>query len=131
MSRKLLITDDAAIIRAMIRDTAEAAGWTVVGEAKNGQEAIELYRELRPDVMTLDMVMPGFDGLHALRGVREFDSAARVIVVSALDQQEVLRNAFKQGAADFMIKPFDPAALIETLDKAVGQTAVGETVAAV
>jgi len=122
MSRKLLITDDAAIIRAMIRDTAEAAGWTVVGEAKNGQEAIERYRELRPDVMTLDMVMPGFDGLHALRGVREFDAAARVIVVSALDQQEVLRNAFKLGAADFMIKPFDPAALTETLEKTMGQT---------
>ena len=89
MSKKLLVTDDATIMREIIKDTAREAGWEIVGEAQNGAEAIEKYKELRPDVATLDLVMPQYDGLHALRGILEFDPDATVIVVSALDQNTV------------------------------------------
>ncbi|WP_428308121.1 response regulator [Lacipirellula sp.] len=106
MSHTLLVTDDSMIVREMIKDLAAEAGWTVVGEAVNGQQAIEKYQELRPDAMTLDLVMPDYDGLHALRGVRALDPRAKVLVVSAIDQTDVLQEAFKLGAADFIVKPF-------------------------
>lgn len=126
MPGTLLITDDALIIRAMIRDTATAAGWHVVGEAANGQQAIEQYERLRPDAVTLDLVMPEFDGLHALRGILKLDPQARVVVVSALEQKNVLMDAFKIGAADFIVKPFDKKALIATLEKVISETVVAE-----
>jgi two-component system chemotaxis response regulator CheY len=107
MSHTLLVTDDSMIVREMIKDLATEAGWTVVGEAINGQDAIEKYRQLRPDAMTLDLVMPEYDGLHALRGVRQFDPQAKVLVVSAIDQTDVLQEALKLGAADFIVKPFN------------------------
>lgn len=119
MSRTILIVDDAAIIRAMIQDAVVEAGWTVVGEADDGETGIEKYRQLRPDAVTLDLVMPRSDGLYALRGIRELDPQARVVVVSALDQTEVLREAFQAGAADFLVKPFDKQLLLETLDRLV------------
>jgi len=117
MARTLLITDDALIIRQIIKDMAASAGWEVVGEASNGQEAIDRYRELRPDAVTLDLVMPDHDGLHALHGIMEFDPNAKVLVVSALEQRGVLKNAFKAGAADFLSKPFDKQNLQATLNQ--------------
>jgi two-component system chemotaxis response regulator CheY len=117
MSRTLLVTDDALIIREMIKDAAGDAGWQIVGEASNGQQAIDLYCELKPDAVTLDMVMPLYDGIHALAGIKQFDPDARVLVVSALDQKQTLKEAFRLGAADFIVKPFDPKTLVETLDK--------------
>ena len=119
MPGTLLVTDDALIIREMIKDTATDAGWRVVGEAANGQQAIEQYQRLRPDAVTLDLVMPEFDGLHALRGILALDPQARVVVVSALEQKNVLMDAFKIGAADFVVKPFDRKALVATLEKVV------------
>src|SRR5882724_4775578 len=116
MTKRLLITDDAVIMRTIIGDTAREAGWEVVGEAKNGAEAIEKYKQLRPDVVTLDLVMPEFDGLHALRGILAFDPEAVVLVVSALDQKSVLQNAFRHGATDFLVKPFDKPQLISALE---------------
>ncbi len=121
MTKNLLITDDALIIRTMIRDTAEAAGWNIVGEAVNGQAAIEKYKELKPDVCTLDLVMPEYDGLHALKGILEFDPQAKIIVVSALDQKNVLKDAFRIGAADFLVKPFDRDNLVTTLEQLISQ----------
>jgi two-component system chemotaxis response regulator CheY len=119
MSRRLLIADDAMIIRHIIKDMAAAAGWEVVGEAANGQEAIERYRELHPDAVTLDLVMPEHDGLHALHGIMEFDSEAKVLVVSALEQRGVLKDAIKAGASDFVAKPFDKRSLQATLEQLV------------
>ncbi len=116
MAKTLLVTDDALIIRQIIKDMAAKAGWEVVGEAANGQEAIDRYRELKPDAVTLDLVMPEHDGLHALHGIMEFDPKAKVLVVSALEQRGVLKNAFKAGAADFVAKPFDKQSLQATLD---------------
>jgi len=117
MARTLLITDDALIIRQIIKDMAASAGWEVVGEASNGQEAIDRYRELRPDAVTLDLVMPEHDGLHALHGIMEFDPEAKVLVVSALEQRGVLKNAFKAGAADFVSKPFEKQSLQASLEQ--------------
>ena len=107
------------IIRQIIKDMAVSAGWEVVGEASNGQEAIERYRELHPDAVTLDLVMPEHDGLHALHGIMEFDSEAKVLVVSALEQRGVLKDAIKAGASDFVAKPFDKRSLQATLEQLV------------
>jgi len=123
MVRTLLVADDALIIREIIKDMAAQAGWKVVGEAANGQEAIDRYRELHPDAVTLDMVMPEHDGLYALHGIMEFDPNAKVLVVSALEQRGVLKEAFKAGATDFVAKPFDKKNLQTTLEQLVTRNA--------
>ncbi len=122
MARTLLVTDDALIIREMIKDAASSAGWRVVGEASNGQEAVDRYRDLRPDAATIDLVMPEFDGLHGLRGIIALDPDAKVVVVSALDQKDVLKAAFKLGASDFVVKPFDKRVLLDTLEQLVADS---------
>lgn len=119
MARKLLITDDAPIIREMVKDALTNAGWEIVGEAANGQEAIDQYRALRPNAVTLDMVMPEYDGMHALNGIRELDPNATVVMVSAVEQTAVLKQAIQAGASDFIVKPFDKKVLVETLNKLV------------
>lgn len=120
MSRRLLVTDDAIIIREMIKDAAREKGWEIAGEATNGQEAIDRFSELRPDAVTLDLVMPQYDGLHALRGIMQLDPDARVLVVSALDQTAVLKDALKLGASDFVVKPFEKQRVLGALEKIVG-----------
>jgi len=123
MPKTLLVTDDALIIREIIKDAATGAGWQIVGEAADGQQAVERYRELHPTATTLDLVMPGFDGLHALRGIMAEDPEAKVLVVSALDQKSVLKEAFRLGAADFVVKPFDKQVLLDTLEQLVAEAA--------
>ncbi len=117
MSKTLVVTDDAMIIREMIKDAVREDGWQVSAEATNGQEAIDRYAEVRPDAMTLDLVMPEFDGLHALRGIMALDPDARVLVVSALDQKEFLKGALELGAKDFIVKPFQKDRLLGALNK--------------
>jgi len=119
MSKRLLVADDALIIREIIKDTALSAGWEIAGEASDGQMAIEKYQELRPDVCTIDLVMPEYDGLHGLRGIKALDPEAKVVVVSALDQKTVLKAAFDLGISDFIVKPFDKASLLDTLEQLV------------
>lgn len=121
MARTLLVVDDAIVIREMIKDMVSAAGWTVVGEGANGQQAAERYQALRPNAVTLDLVMPEYDGLHGLRAIRSLDPEARVLIVSALDQKNVLKEAFKAGATDFVVKPFDRQTLVTTLNEMVPQ----------
>jgi two-component system chemotaxis response regulator CheY len=123
MKPTLLVTDDSMIIREMIKDVALGAGWTIVGEAANGQEAVSQYRLLRPLAVTLDLTMPEFDGLYALRGIRQFDPAARVLVVSAIDQAPIIKEAIDRGAADFIVKPFDPARLARAIELLAKQSA--------
>jgi two-component system chemotaxis response regulator CheY len=119
MAKTVLITDDALIIREKIKDAVTAAGWEVVAEAANGQEAIDLYQQHRPSAVTLDLVMPQYDGLHALSGILAGDPDARICVVSALEQKAVLKEAFQRGAGDFLVKPFDPYVLLDTLENLV------------
>lgn len=123
MNKTLLVVDDALIIRHQIIDAASAAGWTIVGQADNGQKAYELYKQLRPAMMTLDMVMPEFNGMHALEKILPEFPDAKIVLVSALSQKEILKKAFQIGATDFVIKPFRPAALIATLESALGAVA--------
>ncbi|MDZ4778725.1 MAG: response regulator [Planctomycetia bacterium] len=116
MPVRLLVVDDAMIIRELIKEAATEAGFEVVGEAANGRDAVERYGELRPDVVTLDLVMPQFNGLYALEGILAIDSGARVIVVSALEQTTILKEAFRKGASDFITKPFDKKLLVATIE---------------
>jgi len=124
MENTLLITDDSMIIRELIKDVATQAGWRVVAEATNGQEAIDRYRALRPTAVTLDLVMPEFDGLHGLKGIRAFDPEAQVLLVSAIDQIKVLKEAISCGAADFIVKPFEKNRLKAALEALANQAAV-------
>ncbi len=124
MPVRLLVVDDAMIIRELIKEAAAEAGFEVVGEAANGQEAIDRFKELRPDAVTLDLVMPQFDGLHALDGILAIDPSARVIVVSALEQTTILKEAFRKGATDFITKPFDKQMLLATIENAISVGAV-------
>jgi two-component system chemotaxis response regulator CheY len=105
--KRLLVVDDALIMRAMIKDLAKQAGWEIAGEATNGREAVERYRELRPDLVTLDIVMPELDGVEALRALREEFPEAAVVMVTAIDQKEKLSECIRLGARDFIVKPFD------------------------
>ena len=108
---RLMIVDDALIMRMRIREVATLAGWTVVAEAANGNEAVRLFNELQPDLVTLDMVMPELDGLQALRAIRAAKPDASVVMVSAVNQKEKLRECIVEGALDFIVKPFDPEQL--------------------
>ena len=111
MMNRLMIVDDALIMRMKIKDIASSAGWNVVAEARNGEEAIELYERHEPDLVTLDMVMPKVDGLAALRAIRELNPNAQIVMVSAVDQKAKLTDCITSGAMDFIIKPFEPARL--------------------
>lgn len=122
MSKKLLIADDSMMIRELLKEIAVEAGMIVVGEAANGAEAIEQYVALRPDLMTLDLVMPVYDGLHALRGIRAADPHAKVLVISAIDQADVLRESILLGAADFVVKPFDRDRTLRALRLLAGES---------
>jgi two-component system, chemotaxis family, chemotaxis protein CheY len=116
MARTLLVADDAAILRAKIKEAAVSAGWTIVAEARNGKEAVERYLQHRPALVTLDLVMPEYDGIYALREILAADPNAKVVVVSAIGQKGVLKDAFQIGAVDFVVKPFDKQMLIRTLE---------------
>jgi two-component system, chemotaxis family, chemotaxis protein CheY len=115
--KRLLIVDDAMFMRKMISGVAAEAGWEVVGEAGNGVEAVTLYKQLRPDLVTMDLVMPEMGGLDALRLIRAGDPEARVVVVTALDQKQTLTESIRDGALDFIVKPFDRERIIGFLKK--------------
>jgi len=117
MAIKVLIVDDLAFIKIVLRDILEKSGFRVIGEASNGEEAIRLYVEKRPDVVLMDITMPGMDGLTALRRIREADPAARVIICSALGQQKLIVQAIQLGAKDFIVKPFQPMRIVTALKK--------------
>jgi two-component system, chemotaxis family, chemotaxis protein CheY len=114
---RLLIVDDAMIMRKMIRDVAVSAGWEVVAEASNGAEAVALYALFQPDLVTMDLVMPVMDGNEALRQIRAGDPKARVVVVTALDQKQTLMESIRDGAIDFIVKPFDRDRIVNLLGK--------------
>ena len=118
--KRLLVVDDAVFMRKMICGVAAEAGWEVVGEAANGLEAIALYDRLRPDLVTMDLVMPQMGGLEALRQIRAEDPQARVVVVTALDQKQALMDSIREGAIDFIVKPFERQRVLNLLAKLGG-----------
>jgi two-component system chemotaxis response regulator CheY len=117
---RLLVVDDALFMRRLIRDVAAEAGWQVAGEAGDGAEAVACYERLRPDLVTMDLVMPVMGGLEALRRIRALDPEARVVVVTALDQKQALLDCIRGGALDFVVKPFDRERLAGLFRKVAG-----------
>lgn len=117
MPLRLVVVDDALIMRMRIKEIAQEVGCEVVGEAANGKDAVARYKELRPDLMTLDIVMPEMDGIEALREIRKIDPTARVAMVSAVNQADKLAECIRLGAVDFIVKPFTKAKLQDFFEK--------------
>ena len=116
---KILIEDDAAFMRMMIKDILEKNGFEVVGEANNGIKAVELYKKETPDVVTMDITMPDMDGIEAVKQIRAIDANAKIIMCSAMGQQTMVMDAIKAGARDFIVKPFQPDRVLEAINKVV------------
>ncbi|EIT85093.1 response regulator receiver protein [Fictibacillus macauensis ZFHKF-1] len=117
MSKRILVVDDAAFMRMMIKDILIKNGYHVVGEAADGAEAVEKYKELMPDLVTLDITMPEVDGIAALKEIRKHHSDAKVIMCSAMGQQSMVIDAIQAGAKDFIVKPFQADRVIEAISK--------------
>jgi two-component system, chemotaxis family, chemotaxis protein CheY len=116
---RVLVVDDAVFMRKMVSDALAGGGHEVVGEAADGQEAVERYQELKPEVTTLDITMPEMDGIAALKAILDLDPAARVIMCSALGQESKVLEAVKAGARDFVVKPFQAERVLEAVGKAL------------
>ena len=121
MSKTVLVVDDAAFMRMMIRDILSKEGY-VIHEAVNGRDAIDKFKEIHPDLVTMDITMPEMSGLEALREIREFDPSARLLMVSAMGQQRMIVEALESGAMDFLVKPFQPTKVLETVKKCLQST---------
>lgn len=119
MSATVLIVDDAAFMRMMLKDILTKNGFTVVGEAENGAIAVDKFMELKPNIAIMDITMPEMDGLQAVKEIRKRDSSARVVMCSAMGQQAMVIEAIQSGAKDFVVKPFQAERVIEAVTKAL------------
>ncbi|GAA5415115.1 chemotaxis protein CheY [Paraliobacillus ryukyuensis] len=119
MAQRILIVDDAAFMRMMIKDILTKNGFEVVGEAQNGVEAVEKYKEMTPDLVTMDITMPEKDGIAALKEIKELNPDATIIMCSAMGQQGMVIDAIQAGAKDFIVKPFQADRVIDAIQKAL------------
>lgn len=119
MAEKILIVDDAAFMRMMIKDILTKNGFVIAGEASDGAEAVELYKETVPDLVTMDITMPDMNGIDALKEIKRIDPNAKVIMCSAMGQQAMVIDAIQAGAKDFIVKPFQAERVIEAIKKAL------------
>ena len=117
--KRVLIADDASFMRQMIRDIIEPEGYEIVGEASDGVEVVEKFRKLRPDLVMMDIVMPKRSGIDAVRTIRSEDATATIVMCSALGQETLVMEAIQAGAKDFIVKPFKPDAVLQTLAKVI------------
>ena len=117
---KILIVDDAAFMRMMIKDILTKNGYEIAAEAENGQKAIEKYQETNPDLVLMDITMPEMDGIQALKKIKEVDAGAKVIMCSAMGQQAMVIEAIQSGAKDFIVKPFQADRVRVAVKKVVG-----------
>ncbi len=117
---KILIVDDAAFMRMMIKDILTKNGYEIAAEAENGQKAVEKYAEARPDLVLMDITMPEMDGIQSLKKIKELDPSANVIMCSAMGQQAMVIEAIQSGAKDFIVKPFQAERVLEAVKKVVG-----------
>jgi two-component system chemotaxis response regulator CheY len=120
MANRILIVDDAAFMRMMIRDILSKNGFEVCGEANDGAQAIEKFKELKPDLITMDITMPEMDGIQALKEIKKIEPNAKVIMCSAMGQQAMVIDAIQAGAKDFIVKPFQADRVIEAIKKTLG-----------
>jgi two-component system chemotaxis response regulator CheY len=117
VSRKVLICDDAVFMRTMVADILRNAGYEVVGEAETGVQAVEQYKVLQPDLVTMDIVMPDMGGIDAVREIRRHDPGARILMCSAMGQQALVVEAIQAGASDFVVKPFQPSRVLDAVER--------------
>lgn len=120
MAKNILICDDAAFMRMMIKDILTKNGYNVAGEAENGAKAVEKYAELKPDLVLMDITMPEMDGIEALKKIKASDPSASVIMCSAMGQQAMVIESIQSGAKDFIVKPFQADRVIESIRKVLG-----------
>ena len=120
MAFTVLVVDDASFMRSMIRDIFARGPFVIAGEAENGVEGVRLYRELHPDLTTMDIVMPQMDGITALREIVRLDPAAKVVMCSALGQEALIAEAVEAGASDFIVKPFQPGRVLKVAQSVLG-----------
>ncbi len=120
MAKNILICDDAAFMRMMIKDILSKNGYNVAGEAENGLKAVEKYKEISPDLVLMDITMPEMDGIQALKEIKKIDAGALVIMCSAMGQQAMVIESIQAGAKDFIVKPFQADRVIEAVKKVVG-----------
>lgn len=120
MSIKVLFVDDSSFMRSILKGIILKDPYQLAGEASSGKEAVELYRTLKPDLVTMDIVMPEMDGIDAVKEIRSFDPAAKIIMVSAMGQQSMVIDSIQAGARDFIIKPFHPPRVQEALKRVLG-----------
>jgi len=119
MSKRILLVDDALFMRTTLRKILEGAQYEIAGEAENGQDAVEKYRSLKPDLVLMDITMPVMDGLEAARTIRAEDPNAAIVMCTALGQQNLVVEALKAGARDYIVKPFEPSRVLEGVGKAL------------
>ena len=117
MSHTVLVCDDAIFMRTMISDILSQAGYEVVGEAETGTQAVERFSELNPDLVTMDIVMPGMGGIDAVREIVKIAPSAKVLMCSAMGQQALVIEAIQAGAKDFVVKPFQPSRVLEAVQR--------------
>ena len=120
MSKSILICDDAAFMRMMIKDILTKNGYNIAGEAENGLKAFDKYQETKPDLVMMDITMPEMDGIQALKKIKAADPSANVIMCSAMGQQAMVIESIQSGAKDFIVKPFQADRVLEAVKKAVG-----------
>ena len=120
MAKNILICDDAAFMRMMIKDILTKNGYNIAGEAENGAKAVEKYNELKPDLVLMDITLPVMDGIQALKKIKETDPNASVIMCSAMGQQAMVIESIQSGAKDFIVKPFQADRVLEAVQKVVG-----------
>lgn len=116
---RILVTDDAAFMRMRLKNILTNLGHEVVGEAENGKVSVELYEELRPDLVTMDITMPEMSGVEAVKEIKKFDEKAKIIMCSAMGQQGMVVEAIQSGAKDFVVKPFTPERIAEAVGKLI------------
>ena len=117
---RILIVDDAAFMRMMLKDILVKNGYEVLGEAENGLKAVEKYKELNPDLVIMDITMPEMDGISAVKEIMKINKGAKVVMCSAMGQQAMVIDAIQAGAKDFIVKPFQPDRVIEAISKVLG-----------
>ena len=117
--KRVLLVDDASVVRMLIKKVLTQADFEVVGEAVNGIDALAKYKELRPDLVTMDITMPEADGIQATKDIIAFDAKAKVVMLSGIDQKEMLWQAIKAGAVSYIVKPFENDRILSTLNEVI------------
>ncbi|MCL2008950.1 MAG: response regulator [Synergistaceae bacterium] len=120
MGKKVLIVDDAAFMRMMLKDILQKNDYEIVGEAENGKLAVAAYQKYQPDIVTMDITMPEMNGIDAVKAIKTLDPGAKIVMVSAMGQQPMVIEAIQAGANDFIVKPFQPERVVEAISKVLG-----------